>query len=150
VAAFFAFLHHAAAFTLVAALAVEFVLIRDELTLKNARKLQVADLIFGGAAVVVLVAGLLRVFFFEKGASYYFHSVPFIAKLSLYVIVAALSIYPTLQFVSWGKAVRQRKVPAVTDRRMRRLRAVIHWELAGVVVLILCAALTAKGVGSFG
>ena len=37
--AFFAFLHHLAAFALVAALAVEFVLIKSELSLANARKL---------------------------------------------------------------------------------------------------------------
>ena len=39
----FAFLHHLAAFTLVSALALEFVLVRQELTLANARRLHVAD-----------------------------------------------------------------------------------------------------------
>ena len=37
----FAFLHHLAAFVLVAAIAVEFVLLRGELTLWSARRLQV-------------------------------------------------------------------------------------------------------------
>ena len=40
----FAFLHHLAAFTLVAAIAVEFTLIRQELTLASARKLQATDM----------------------------------------------------------------------------------------------------------
>jgi len=44
----FAFLHHLAAFTLVSALAVEFVLIRQELTLANARKLPIVDAVLGG------------------------------------------------------------------------------------------------------
>lgn len=148
--AFFAFLHHVAAFTLVAALAIELVLIRDDLTLKSARKLQVADLVFGASAGVVLAVGLLRVFYFEKGPSYYFHSIPFIVKLSLFVIVALVSIYPTIEFLSWSKSVKQRKVPAVTDRKMRTLRTIIHWELHGVIVLLLCAALMAKGIGSLG
>jgi putative membrane protein len=65
---FFAFLHHVAAFALVAALVVEFVLIKEDLTLKSARKLQLADLAFGISAGIVLVVGLLRVFYFEKGA----------------------------------------------------------------------------------
>src|SRR5256885_9702498 len=69
---FFAFLHHLAAFTLVAALAVEFVLIRGELNLGTARKLQRIDMVFGLSAGGVLVVGLLRGFYFEKGASYYF------------------------------------------------------------------------------
>ena len=37
----FAFLHHLCAFTLVAAVAIEFTLIRGELTLSSARRLQV-------------------------------------------------------------------------------------------------------------
>jgi putative membrane protein len=37
-AALFAFLHHVAAFTLVAALAVEFILINDELTVRRAAR----------------------------------------------------------------------------------------------------------------
>ena len=39
----FAFLHHLAAFALVAAFAIEFVLLRGELTLWVARRLQVTD-----------------------------------------------------------------------------------------------------------
>src|SRR5688500_11040710 len=94
----FAFLHHVAAFALVAALVVEFALIKGEVTPANARKIALADLAFGISAGVVLMVGLLRVFYFEKGASYYFHSAPFIAKLSLFVIVALLSISPTVEF----------------------------------------------------
>ena len=51
----FAFLHHLAAFTLVAAIAIEFVLLRGELTLWTARRLQVTDAMLGGAATVLLV-----------------------------------------------------------------------------------------------
>ncbi len=149
-APFLAFLHHLAAFSLVAALAVEFILIRGELNLGTARKLQLVDMVFGMSAGVVLVIGLLRVFYFEKGASYYFHSAPFIAKLSLFAIVGLLSIYPTVEFVSWSKSLKQGRMPALTERKIASIRSVIHWELAGVVVIILCAALMAKGVGYLG
>ena len=135
---------------LVAALGVEFVLIRGELNLGTARKLQRIDMVFGLSSGVVLVVGLLRVFYFEKGASYYFHSAPFIAKLSLFAIVGLLSIYPTIEFVSWSKSLKHGQMPALTDRKIASIRSVIHWELAGVVVIILCAALMAKGVGYFG
>ena len=67
----FAFLHHVAAFTLVSALAVEFVLIRQDLTLAIARRLPIVDAVLGISAGFLLVVGLLRVFFFEKGAAYY-------------------------------------------------------------------------------
>jgi len=146
----FAFLHHLAAFTLVAALAVEFILIRGELNLGTARKLQRIDMVFGLSSGVVLVVGLLRVLYFEKGASYYFHSAPFIAKLSLFLIVGLLSIYPTVEIVSWGKSLKQGRLPALTDRKLASIRSIIHWELAALVAILLCAALMAKGVGYFG
>jgi putative membrane protein len=142
-----AFLHHLAAFTLVSALAIEFILIRSELTAANARIIQLADLTFGASAGAILIIGLLRVFYFEKGAAYYFHSVPFIVKLSLFVVIGLLSIYPTVQFLSWRPAVKQGSAPGVEPAKLRTIRRIIHWEIAGVVVLILCAALMARGIG---
>jgi putative membrane protein len=136
--AFFAFLHHIAAFALVAGIAIEFVLLRGELTVERARQIRFADLAVGIAAGVVLVVGMLRVRFFEKGADYYLHSLPFLAKVSLFVIVALLSIYPTVQFRS-GKVVPPAK--------LRRIRTLLHLELVGVVGIILCAALMARGIG---
>jgi len=147
---FFAFLHHLAAFTFVSALAVEFVLLRSELSVRTARKLQLADLVAGVSAGVVLVVGVLRVLYFEKSLSYYLHSAPFIAKMSLFVIVALLSIYPTVVFLSWGKSLKQGQAPAVPDGKIRMIRSVIHWELVGVVLIVLSAALMAKGVGYLG
>jgi uncharacterized membrane protein len=69
----FAFLHHLAAFTLVAALAMSLTLIRQELTRARARRLQVTDILLGISAGLSLIVGLCRVFFFKKGADYYFH-----------------------------------------------------------------------------
>jgi putative membrane protein len=143
----FAFFHHVAAFALVAAVAIEFVLLRDPLTLERARRLQVVDAVLGVSAGVVLAVGLLRVFYFEKGAAYYFHNHAFLAKLALFVIVALLSIYPTMVFLSWRKALRQGQVPVLSAQQARRLRSLIHWELAGIALLILCAALMARGIG---
>jgi len=148
--ALFAFLHHLAAFALVAALAIEFVLMRGELTVGSARRLQLTDMVFGISAAVVLLVGLLRVFYFEKGAGYYFHSWPFLGKLALFLAVGLLSIVPTLEFLSWSKALKQGQAPRLDDARRRRLRAVMHWELMGIVLIILCAALMARGIGTFG
>src|SRR6478609_6966264 len=107
----FAFLHHLAAFTLVAAVAVEFVLLKGELTLWSARRLQVADMVLGIAATILLLVGLARVFWFEKGAAYYFHNHAFLTKFALFILVALLSIVPTLEFLSWRKAVREGTLP---------------------------------------
>ena len=141
----FAFLHHLAAFTLVSAIAVEFVLLRSELTLWTARRLQVTDLILGIAAGVLLVAGLARVFWFEKGAAYYLHSHAFLMKFSLFIVVGLLSIVPTVEFLSWRKAVQRGDVPVVAAAKLRRVRMIVHVELAAIAIILLCAAIMAKG-----
>lgn len=148
-ASLFAFLHHIAAFVLFAALVVEFVLIRDVLTLAGARKLLLADLVFGISAGILLVVGLTRVYFFEKGATYYFQTWTFTAKLSLFILVGLISIVPTREFLSWRTAIRQGQAPQPSPAKMRSVRSIVHLELAGIVLIILMAALMAKGVGLF-
>jgi putative membrane protein len=118
----FAFLHHLCAFTLVAALAIEFTLIRQELTLASARR-----------------------FFFEKGGAYYWHSHAFLTKFGLFVIIGLLSIIPTLEFLSWRGAIRAGQAPAWETSRRKRVTMVIHAELAAVVIILLCAAIMARG-----
>ena len=149
IAALFAFLHHLAAFALVSAIAAEFLMVREELTLRSARRILFADMIIGIAAATVLVAGLLRVFFFEKGADYYAHNAFFIAKISLFVAIALLSIYPTREFLSWRKSLNDGRLPAIAAAKLQSIRGVIHLELAGIGLILLCAALMAKGIGSF-
>ena len=141
----FAFLHHLCAFTLVAAVAIEFTLLRQELTVASARRLQVTDAVLGVAAGALLIIGLLRVFYFEKGASYYFHSHAFLTKFSLFIIIGLLSIVPTREFLSWRGAIKAGQVPVVDARKLRRVTAVIHAELAAIVVILLCAAIMARG-----
>jgi len=145
-----AFLHHLAAFTLVATLAIEFVLIRGELGVRAARRLQLTDMFFGLSSGVVLLVGLLRVFYLEKGASYYFHSWPFLAKLVLFLGVGLASIPPTLEFMSWRGALRQGHAPALSEARRRRLLRLMHLELIGIVLILACAAMMARGIGFFG
>ena len=148
--ALFAFLHHVAAFSLVTSLAIELVLMRDVLTLSSARKLLLVDMIYGISAGVVLVIGFARVVYFEKGATYYFHSIPFIAKLSLFALIGLVSIYPTLEFLSWRKLLKRDRIPTPDTSKVRLIRTFIHLELTGVVLILLCAALMAKGIGTFG
>jgi putative membrane protein len=146
-AAIFAFLHHVAAFTLASAVVAEFLMLRNEMSLRNARGILRVDLILGIAAATVLTVGVVRVLFFEKGTAYYLSSASFIAKISLFAVVGLLSMIPTREFLSWRIAIRQGQSPAVRPEKIRLARRVIHWELAGLLLIIFCAALMAKGIG---
>lgn len=148
--ALFAFLHHAAAFLLVAVVMVELVLMRGEITVANARTLLRMDSVYGVSAMVLLIVGFIRVFYTEKGAAYYFHSVPFLAKLTLFLIAGLLSIVPTVKFLGWRKAVKAGQAPVVDDATRRRIRMIIHIELTLLFLIMLCAALMARGIGFIG
>ena len=51
---------------------------------------------------------------------------------------------------SLAKALKKGEAPAVSDDRMRTIRLILRLEFAGVILIILCAALMARGIGTFG
>ena len=142
-----AFLHHLAAFTVVAALAVEVALFKPPLSLVQARRLLRTDALFGAAAGAVLAVGLLRVFYFEKGPGYYWHDSFFIIKFSAFVLAGLISIYPTLTFLSWSASLKAGTVPEISAERTRRVRMCLMLELTAIVVILFCAPLMARGFG---
>jgi putative membrane protein len=145
--ALMALAHHLAAFTLVAALAVEVALFKPPLAAPQARRLQRADLVFGLSAVVVLVVGMLRVRYFEKGPGYYLHDVYFLTKLGAFIVAALISIYPTMTFLSWNRSLNAGAAPEVSAPRTARVRMCLMLELTAIVVILACAALMARGFG---
>lgn len=145
--AFFAFVHHVAAFTLAAALTAELALFERDLNVRQARRVQLADLAYGISAGVLLVVGLLRVLYFERGGTYYFDNVFFMAKLSLFILVALLSIYPTVLFRSWNKQLNTGIPLQIAEAQFRRVRSIIRWELLGIVGILFCAPFMARGIG---
>lgn len=145
--ALMAFLHHLAAFTLVGALAAEVVLFKPPLTIIQARRVQRADQVFGAAATVLLVVGLLRVAYFEKGAGYYFTNAFFLTKFTLFILAALISIYPTVLFVSWNKPLKQGEVPAISPQAVTRTRMCLMLELTAILGILFCAPFMARGIG---
>lgn len=138
-AALVALAHHLAAFTLVAALAAEHLLFRARLDAPAARRLRAVDAVYGLSAGVLLVAGLLRVFYFEKGLQYYLGNPWFVAKMALFVALALLSIYPTVSFISWKKTLE------VTPAQAKWIPRLLRAQLLLVPLVIFCAILMAKG-----
>jgi putative membrane protein len=145
--ALMAFLHHLAAFSLVGALVAEVVLFKPPLTVGQARRLQRTDQVFGAAAGVLLVVGLLRVVYFEKGIGYYFSNGFFLAKFTLFIVAGLISIYPTVSFVSWNKVLKEGQVPAMTAQTVKRIRMCMMLELTAILGILLCAPFMARGIG---
>jgi putative membrane protein len=145
--ALMAFLHHLAAFTVVGALVAEVVLFKLPLTVVQARRVQRADQVFGAAATVLLVVGLLRVAYFEKGAAYYFANAFFLAKFTLFILAALISIYPTVLFISWNRTLKQGEAPAISPQAATRARMCMMLELTAILGILFCAPFMARGIG---
>ena len=145
--ALMAFLHHLAAFAVVAALAVEIALFKPPLSLSQAQRLRSTDSLYGAAAGVVLVIGMLRVAYFEKGPGYYWHDAFFLLNLGAFLAAALISIYPTLTFLSWKRGLKAGVAPEISAGRTRTVRMCLMLELTAIVLILLCAALMARGFG---
>ncbi|MFM8424850.1 MAG: DUF2214 family protein [Chloroflexota bacterium] len=140
-------LHHIAAFTLTACLIYEFVAYRKGLTVEEARRIQRVDLVYGIAAGLVVVVGLLRVYFFEKGSNYYFSNYVFWTKMALFTIVGLLSIYPTIRYIKWNPILAENKSPEIPEHEYRNIRLLLWLELVGIVLILFAAPLMARGIG---
>ncbi|BBB61602.1 hypothetical protein UNDKW_3329 [Undibacterium sp. KW1] len=140
-----ALLHHIAAFTLVSTLLAELVLVRQPLTVSSAKSLRFIDSIYGLSAMLIIVLGVLRVMYFEKGQDYYLHSHAFMLKMTAFIVVGLLSIYPTVVFLRWGKAVKQNQLPVFPDAQASTIQTILKLELAGVIFILAGAVLMAKG-----
>lgn len=140
-------LHHIAAFTLTACLIYEFVAYRKGLTVEEARRIQRVDLVYGIAAGLVIVVGLLRVYFFEKGSNYYFSNYVFWTKMALFTIVGLLSIYPTICYIKWNPILAENKSPEIPEQEYRNIRLLLWLEMAGLVLILFAAPLMARGIG---
>ncbi|MGB5397026.1 MAG: DUF2214 family protein [Gammaproteobacteria bacterium] len=148
-AALVSFAHFLAFFAMTAALVLQLVLLTEDVDIRRAKRIRRADAVYGLSALAILVFGFLRVYYFEKGADYYFSNAWFITKLVVFFLIGILSTIPTRRFMSWKKTLRSGKAPVLSDADERKLRLVIHAELTGIGIILLCAALMAHGIGSF-
>ena len=148
ISALFAFLHFLAVFAVVATVFLVWQTMSRTPTLAEARRIQVADRWFGLFAMMVLVVGFLRVYYFEKGAAFYSSNPFFRAKLALFIGVGLLSIYPTIRFIKWRAQTSQGTAPVVGESEYRRIVVMLRLELVLLLAMALCASLMARGVGS--
>lgn len=140
-------LHHILAFALTAALVYEFVAYRRGLTVAEARRIQRVDLVYGISAGLLIVVGLLRVFFFEKGPNFYLNNHVFWTKMALFAIIGLLSIYPTIRYIKWNPMLKENKAPEIQEAEFRNVRRLLGLEMTGIVLILLAAPLMARGIG---
>jgi len=144
--ALFAVLHHVTVLTLLGCTLRSIVQLRQPFDLSAARHLRATDMFNGMAATLILLVGLVRVLYLEKGAAYYFHNRLFIAKLALYGLASVLSLVPTLEMLRWRVPLKHQRLPSLNPQKLTQLRVVAYLQLACLVAMMACATLAARGV----
>jgi len=147
ISAVFAFLHFVAVFGIYATIFLEWQTVSRDPTYAEARRIQHCDLWYGIFAVVVLIVGFLRVYYFEKGHAYYMANPFFQAKLALFVLVGLLSIYPTVRFLKWRAQTSKGQAPVISEQEYSRIMFFLRAELVLLLGVALCASLMSRAAG---
>ena len=146
-AALLAWAHYAGFTVLFAALVAEHLLFDDMASAALAKRLAVIDAILGGAAVLVLVTGVARFATAPQGSDFYLQNGVFHAKVTLFVLLALVSVWPTIHFLRGRRLLKQ---GAAQVTYPRRIKVALRLEMAGVLLILLLAAMMARGIGYSG
>lgn len=132
-------LHFISILILFAALVAEHLLFDKQITKEQLKKLAVIDMIYGIFAVVALITGLLLWFLVGKPAEFYNTNAFLHIKLTLFVIIAALSIIPTLFLL------KNRQSEETVFDVPPKVIMLIRIELTLLLILPILAVIMAKG-----
>ena len=139
--------HHLAVFTLFGVLLAEIVLLRPGIAGDRLRQIGTIDAIYGAAAGLVLVIGVLRVLFGDKGADYYMHNWAFWLKMAAFVVVGLLSVPPTIAILGWRRKLAADPGFVPGADLVARLRLFLTGELVAFAFIPAFAAAMARGYG---
>ena len=107
------------------------------------RRAFIGDAWWGVAAVLWLSTGLWRLFgSTEKSASYYFGNHVFYLKMTLFLAILALEIWPMMTLIRWRT---KKAVP--NPRDAGRIEVISYVECALIVAMVLTAVSMARGYG---
>jgi putative membrane protein len=145
--AILAYLHLLAILTMVVFISSEAALCRVQwLNAAVVERLAKVDLVYGIAAIMVLATGVARTVWGVKGTSWYWTNPLLHVKLTLFIIVGVISIFPTMTYFRWRKALRATgALPAEADIRKTRKLVMVQAHLIALIPLV--AVFLARGFG---
>jgi putative membrane protein len=136
------YLHFLGIFIVFAAVLGQHILLKGTVPRAMIAKAQRFDIAYAVAVVVVLGTGLLQWFSGAKPAVFYTSNPVFHTKLTLFIVVGLVSIYPS---VFMGK--QKKGDPAELVEIPKGIVHSIRLELLLLVVMPLLAVIMAKGLG---
>ena len=145
--AILAYLHFIAIFILFAFLTVQLILLGRPLDARWIRLLGRMDLWYFGAAIAALATGFLRLGLGAKGGDFYLGAWPIYVKMGLFAAVGILSVYPTLAFIRWRRALDHDPAWQLPDPEQRRIRRLVTIEVHLAASIPIFAVIMSRGLG---
>ena len=146
--ALLSYAHILAILTMTVFLASEAALCRAEwLNAAVVERLVRLDIIYGVSALAVLLTGVARIVWGAKGMGWYLTNPLMHVKFTLFIVMALLSIKPTLAFRRWRQALRASG--ALPDaQQLTRTRRLVMLQAHILPLLPLAAVFMARGFGA--
>lgn len=136
---FFRYLHFIGIMSLAATLVAQHLIISSEMTKQQLKKVAFLDLIYIISIVLTLIGGLALWLWVGKDASFYSTNWVFHLKLSLFVLIVLLAIYPSMFFR------RSKKSTAEIIKLPKVIIMLIRMQLALIFIMPFLGSLIAKG-----
>ncbi|MDP4582610.1 MAG: DUF2214 family protein [Verrucomicrobiales bacterium] len=136
------YLHFVSIFILVAAVLGQHLILRGSITRALVGKAQKLDIAYAIAVVVVLATGLLQWFVVGKPADFYSSNPVFHTKLTLFLVIGLVSIYPSVYL---GK--NRKGAPDELVTIPKGIIWSVRVELFILFLMPLLATLMARGIG---
>ncbi len=146
--ALLSYAHILAILTMTVFLASEAALCRAEwLNAAVVERLVKLDIIYGVSALAVLLTGVARIVWGAKGMGWYLTNPLMHVKFTLFIVMALLSIKPTLAYRRWRQALRASG--ALPDaQQLTRTRRLVMLQAHILPLLPLAAVFMARGFGA--
>jgi len=143
----FAIFHHLLIFALAGVIAYEFAVVRPAMTAADIVRVAKVDLWYGILAGLIIVVGFGRAVYAAKGWTYYSHNHFFWAKIATFALVGLLSLWPTIQFIRWRRALQKDPSAMPAAGAIAAARRFIRLEILFFALIPAFAAAMARGLG---
>jgi putative membrane protein len=138
--------HHLLIFILFGILISELVLVRQSMTGGDIKRIASIDLWYGIVALLIVIVGFSRAVFGAKGWAYYSVNSFFWAKIGVFVLIALLSIWPTVRYLNWRRNFQT--AGSIPDAQsVSIVRRILWLETILFAFLPAFAAAMARGYG---
>ena len=142
-----AYIHYLGIILCFGALMFERIILKINLSKNETISILIADVIYGIAGLAILITGILRVKYYGQGGEFYTGNPIFWFKISLYIVIGLISLYPTTTYILWAIPLSKNKLPVISENLIKRFKLIILTELVGFAIIPFFATLMSRGIG---